>query len=1283
MNEKNDVMFLLDESPKNDPTENITLPTYSIYHFNNPHTNAEWYQNDDPFVKYHIMGHAPIDAQGPGAESLNEATKNYQHFGKKFMRRGLSDRQIARLDNKHNIDQSIFDLAQEDLEIRYNYDKQRYENGEISEQKWRQLENRYNRWSRNLGNNQLSLDQKQNPLNYVQVHKPGDIAPALFSIGFPLITTGALTLAPYTPWILKNIALPIMGGELVNEITRKISGGHYDGFGDWLYRSTPLEDWTKDTWLEEPIKFATDLTNPGYLAPYGKIANGLFHSIPQWVEGKTYGSIGNVVGAQLFRNPSSKAWTAAERLTQMVPPQHQTSFVHGVQKGNQAMASLYKPSVTKNTGQWFTAGEMPNPQPTFFSGTPVNFGKINLKNPVTIIKNWWQTRNQPVRQEVSHMPANDVLNLFNSNNKLQTVDDLYHMARYRRTPNGITIGSPASPLGTLITNPSLIVESPHYEMDNIGIQKFYDFVDKATANGQIVLTGEVFSNPSSNNVPMILTNTGDIKPIIASDAYKSKVVSTMDKWISDISKGSNNGKHLSLPALKSWKNNFINSDFILNQPGMPLGGVSNDTGTLTLEGIGNNSFLKIKLPDDDYLGYQHGRLVNARLKNILDDEIVEVPFPHVKWFKGMSYKPEVKVGALGLSPATMQYRSGLQRNNTTITGNIKDLDNLPIVRNLAFTIDNPQITDLVIPSGEVNLPAYNKLKQRIGEYLGKSPKEINHLFTSLRSSSEGHTTLDNHLLQVARSAQELPLPQGYTRQEAVTAALLHDLGKIIDSSKLHGHSSVDLIDQLGIQITNPKVRNVIKHHMDSPEMNLFGMEGNTNFKGDEIDTNFASFLHLADVARGTSLEDTKFYFPHLFSYNYPKGTVLKGDPAEQMGKLNSLLTNMGYDGIDISLPIKQQWSQLQANMKRMNTFIRGSRAYFDPNDEAAHIRNYQNAQYLAKQRGLNPDNPKDVWTVMQEQIPMEPTGSGRFNLFDFGTKANPYHKIVINTWSDAAAISPEKMDGLYFSVSPETGYTYMTASNPNAYSAQATILRGKLSDYDIRPDESPFEYFERLYPFIHRYQTISDYQKLTNPLSEFNQGVANTLLGRTINNTPKSEAVAILRKHFPHSDFVSIMTAGSGGNKILDIQDVANSLTAIPQSTFDLYEKYGFSKLDAVLNHLIKTRQIKSSVVDLPNYRNNIILNTYGILHKPESGWMGRDFQGIVVAPKGEKVFTVLDEIDVNGFPKSSSGAFRDAGGDNIREGLKINIPFYKNGGICKNYQQSNLNLAKNKIIWK
>ena len=47
-------------------------------------------------------------------------------------------------------------------------------------------------------------------------------------------------------------------------------------------------------------------------------------------------------------------------------------------------------------------------------------------------------------------------------------------------------------------------------------------------------------------------------------------------------------------------------------------------------------------------------------------------------------------------------------------------------------------------------------------------------------------------------------------------------------------------------------------------------------------------------------------------------------------------------------------------MRRANTFIRGSRIYYDPNDRTNHVRNYKNAQYLAKQRGLDPNNLKDV-----------------------------------------------------------------------------------------------------------------------------------------------------------------------------------------------------------------------------------------------------------------------------------------------------------------------------------
>lgn len=288
---------------------------------------------------------------------------------------------------------------------------------------------------------------------------------------------------------------------------------------------------------------------------------------------------------------------------------------------------------------------------------------------------------------------------------------------------------------------------------------------------------------------------------------------------------------------------------------------------------------------------------------------------------------------------------------------------------------------------------------------------------------------------------------------------------------------------------------------------------------------------------------------------------------------------------------------------------------------------------------------------------MEPTGSGRLNLFGTGDFMHTTEKY---TWGDAAAISPEKMDGLYFSVSPETGDTYQRASNNNAYSGQSTILRGNLSDYDIQENESPFEYFERLYPFIHRSETTSSYSTPINPLSAENHLIANILLGR-VGSLDRSTSINILRQYFPQSDFMRVMDAVKEAK--FSAETVANTIQKIPQSTVDLYEKYGFSKLDAILNNLVtNTAQEPPSVVYLPHYRQNIIFNTAGHIYPLGSNKIGRDFQGAIVGPKGQKIFTVLDELDVDGYPKSSSGAFRDAGGDNIREGLKINIPFYKKG---------------------
>jgi hypothetical protein len=271
----------------------------------------------------------------------------------------------------------------------------------------------------------------------------------------------------------------------------------------------------------------------------------------------------------------------------------------------------------------------------------------------------------------------------------------------------------------------------------------------------------------------------------------------------------------------------------------------------------------------------------------------------------------------GLSKSTIRGVDGVSR----LKMNYRSTP-LNLVRNLANTIDNPNIAALVDTEGNVNLAAYRNLKKQLAAHLNKSEDEINQIFTSGRSTTEGVNSLDNHLMQVARSAQELPLPEGYTRQEAVTSALLHDLGKVISGNDpTHAKSSIDLIKALNIPgVDNPKIRGAIEYHMRTPELNLFANEGNMSIEhidfddlltgiqtpNVEVDSNFASFLHLVDVARGLSLDDTKRLFPHLFSYNYPKASVLKGDPAEQMHKINTLLSDMGYGNIDTSLPVDQQ-----------------------------------------------------------------------------------------------------------------------------------------------------------------------------------------------------------------------------------------------------------------------------------------------------------------------------------------------------------------------------------------
>ena len=287
----------------------------------------------------------------------------------------LNNHNIARTINSGYIDtEQIYGWRPNKLKYRSGTYKNR-EDFRTAKQNAKHNKRMLKRAMRYAGSDQQSISDR----HFYQSTLPtvvgiGTLGPTVgvYTVG-NLLGAAIYTAPTWGPWVAKNIVLPWLGSKVVDGITHWTTGGKYNSFGDWLYNGTKLNEWTEGTWLETPTRFVTDMTNPGYWSPYSKISKSLFHSIPNWIDGKAYGYAGKVVGKQLFRNPTPKAWTAAENLTYMVPQQHRASFVQGVQKGNQEMYSLYNTTGgTKNTGEWFATGGMPNPQTTFYSGVPIN-----------------------------------------------------------------------------------------------------------------------------------------------------------------------------------------------------------------------------------------------------------------------------------------------------------------------------------------------------------------------------------------------------------------------------------------------------------------------------------------------------------------------------------------------------------------------------------------------------------------------------------------------------------------------------------------------------------------------------------------------------------------------------------------------------------------------------------------------------------------------------------------------------------------------------------------------
>lgn len=194
-----------------EPEKIYNIDEIATMHFPKRHSEDYWYRNTDPYIRNYITGRDGLSLSGMGRFGLNRARNEYMSLGNTFRRRSLSAPEMAKYENKYHIDQSLFDVARDEIERDYTTDAEKYQTGRMSDRRWNRRSQRYEQQMKNLNENQYILDQQQNPLKYVRPHKDGDIWPALAAIGLPFGIIGGVHAAPYLWQFLNNPFVQAIG----------------------------------------------------------------------------------------------------------------------------------------------------------------------------------------------------------------------------------------------------------------------------------------------------------------------------------------------------------------------------------------------------------------------------------------------------------------------------------------------------------------------------------------------------------------------------------------------------------------------------------------------------------------------------------------------------------------------------------------------------------------------------------------------------------------------------------------------------------------------------------------------------------------------------------------------------------------------------------------------------------------------------------------------------------------------------------------------------------------
>ena len=182
------------------------------------------------------------------------------------------------------------------------------------------------------------------------------------------------------------------------------------------------------------------------------------------------------------------------------------------------------------------------------------------------------------------------------------------------------------------------------------------------------------------------------------------------------------------------------------------------------------------------------------------------------------------------------------------------------------------------------------------------------------------TNLNQHIGSVVKTAQDIPVPLGYTRQDLVQAALGHDIGKVIDARQgQHEQISADMLANamkqngiIGVQDIKPDVIQAIaKHGLGDQAMDLDPL---------------TKALHVADVTRGANYDQAAIHAGYLFNYprEYPKWNFQRKPLRDELVQnINPVLKRYGYETINPNSTLQEAQQALNSTIDNHRSFVRG------------------------------------------------------------------------------------------------------------------------------------------------------------------------------------------------------------------------------------------------------------------------------------------------------------------------------------------------------------------------